>query len=277
MSWWGKLIGGVLGYLLGDYIGAVLGVIVGHQFDRGLQIAMQGYEGGATSGSEREHIQTVFFTTVFSVMGHLAKIDGRVSEDEIEMARRIMEQMRLDETQRRSAIELFSRGKHAGFPLDEVLREFRQVCGRRRSLLQMFIEILLHAAYADGQIKTEERRLLHHICAQLGFSQSDFAMLDGMIRAQRAFHHDGEHARYQQHEPARPSRDLIQEAYQMLGVTASASDSEVKRAYRKLMNQHHPDKLVSKGLPQEMIRIATEKTQEIQAAYDTICQVRGIK
>jgi len=61
----------------------------------------------------------------------------------------------------------------------------------------------------------------------------------------------------------------------VLGVTAQADDDEIKKAYRRLMNQHHPDKLVSKGLPEEMIRLATQKTQEIKAAYERIRQARG--
>jgi len=278
VSWWGKVIGGAFGFALGGPIGAMLGAVVGHQFDRGLQIALQAQGGAGAFAGDKERVQTVFFTTVFSVMGHLAKIDGRISEDEIAMARTIMQQMRLDEAQQRFAIELFQRGKQADFQLDEILQQFRHECSRRRNLLQMFIEILLHAAYADGTLHPQEKRLLSHVCQQLGFSPAEFHMLDNMVRAQRAFTDDQPHTghRYQQ-SPPRPRADRLQESYAMLGVSRGASDSDVKRAYRRLMNQHHPDKLVAKGLPEEMLKMATQKTQEIKAAYETICAARDIK
>lgn len=280
MSWWGKVIGGAFGFALGGPIGALLGAVVGHQFDRGLQLVVNG--GGSFSpAADQERVQTVFFTTVFSVMGHVAKIDGHVSQDEVAMARNIMQQMRLDEQQQRLAVELFQKGKQADFPIDAVLQQFRQECGRRRNLMQMFIEILLHAVYADGQMKLEEKRLMQHICKTLGFSPVEFAALENMIRAQQAFHDDNGRTHHQSHRHAngssKPRPDLLHEAYQMLGVTTTATDSEVKKAYRRLMNQHHPDKLVAKGLPEEMVKMATAKTQEIKAAYDTICQARGVK
>jgi len=273
MSWWGKLVGGALGFAIGGPIGALLGAAVGHQVDRGLEAAQYEQLGwqGAGSAAQQERIQTVFFTTVFSVMGHLAKADGRVTEDEIQLARDVMNRMQLDAQQQKFAIELFRQGKEPGFPLQDIIAQFHQECGRNRNLKQMFIEILLHAAYADGVMHEAERHLLMHICAQLGFSHTEFSVLEGMVRAQRAFHGRS------QHEPVRPNRDLLQEAYSALGVESGASDAEVKRAYRRLMSQHHPDKLVAKGLPEEMIKLANERTAEIKAAYETIRKARGMK
>ena len=272
MSWWGKLAGGALGFAMGGPIGAIIGAVAGHQLDKGLkQTADYDRLQGGAGAAQQERAQTVFFTTVFSVMGHLAKADGRVSESEIEMARSIMQQMQLDEQQKQFAIDLFRKGKEADFPLDEVIEQFRQEIGRQRNLKQMFIEILLHAAYADGQMHEAERHLFIRICGRLGFSQIEFRMLESMVRAQRAFHGRA------QHEPVRPRADLLQEAYAALGIQADASDAEVKKAYRRQMNQHHPDKLVARGLPEEMIKLANEKTQEIKAAYETIRKARGMK
>lgn len=272
MSWWGKLAGGALGFAMGGPIGAIIGAVAGHQLDKGLQITAE-YDqlhGGAGT-AQQERAQTVFFTTVFSVMGHLAKADGRVSESEIRMARDVMAQMQLDEAQKKFAIELFRKGKDPDFPLDEVIEQFRQEIGRQRNLRQMFIEILLYAAYADGAMHEAERHLFVRICSRLGFSQAEFRLLDSMVRAQRAFHGRT------QHEAPRPRADLLQEAYAALGINADSSDTEVKKAYRRQMNQHHPDKLVAKGLPEEMIKLANEKTQEIKAAYETIRKARGMK
>ncbi|MEJ2362282.1 MAG: co-chaperone DjlA [Gammaproteobacteria bacterium] len=274
MSWWGKLAGGALGFVVGGPIGAMLGAVVGHQLDRGLDVAAQhdalGWQ-GAGNTAQQERMQTVFFTTVFSVMGHLAKADGHVSESEIQLARNIMHQMHLNADQQKFAIQLFNKGKEPDFPLDEVIAQFHRECGRNRNLKQMFLEILLHAAYADGIMHDAERHLFVHICRQLGYSQTEFSMLEGMVRAQRAFHGRS----YQ--EPVRPNKDLLQEAYTALGVKADAGDDEIKRAYRRLMSQHHPDKLVAKGLPEEMIKLANERTAEIKAAYETIRKARGMK
>jgi len=270
MSWWGKVIGGAFGFMLGGPLGALFGAAVGHHFDKGLERGAINRVFGQTGDQER--VQAAFFTALFSVMGHVAKADGRVSQDEIAMARGIMQQMALDEAQTRVAIDLFNQGKQADFDLDGVVEQFRREAHRRTTLLQMYLEILLHAAYADGVMQADEQRVLRRISEHLGFSLHQFQQLEAMVRAQRAFHAGGD--RYQ---PAQPRRDLLAEAYAVLGIAASASDDEVKKAYRRLMNQHHPDKLVAKGMPEEMIKLATEKTQEIKAAYETIKKARGSK
>ncbi len=264
MSFLGKLLGAVFGYMLWGPFGALLGVALGHQFDKGLRRTV------FQSHADVEHIQASFFTTLFSVMGHLAKADGHVSGHEIEMAKSVMQQMSLNEQQRKMAVDLFNKGKQADFPLDSALQQFRRVTNGQRNLVRMFMETLLYAAYADGEVHVKEEHLLKHVAHGLGMTPYQLAQLEGMVQAQRAFH-QGRGGHY---EAARPRADLLQEAYQLLGVTSDASDAEVKKAYRRQMNQHHPDKLVAKGLPETMVKIATEKTQEIKAAYDTITQSR---
>ena len=271
MSWWGKVLGGAFGFAMGGPIGAILGAVIGHQLDTGLKKAAQ-YDTLGGPGASKERVQTAFFTTVFSVMGHLAKADGRVSETEIQMARTIMRQMQLDAQQQQFAIDLFKKGKEPNFPLDDVIMQFKAECGRNRNLKQMFIEILVYAAYADGTMHEAERHILVRICTRLGFSHAEFTEIERMVYAQQAFHGQ----RQGQQHYARPSRDLLKEAYDALGVDAKASDSDIKKAYRRQMNQHHPDKLVAKGLPEEMIKLANEKTQEIKAAYETIKKARGL-
>lgn len=271
MSWWGKVIGGAFGFMLGGPLGAVFGAAVGHQFDRGLE---RGALGGGLGGADRERVQAAFFTALFSVMGHLAKADGRVSEDEIAMARSMMAQMALDENQKRVAIDLFNQGKQPDFDLDGVVRQFRRESQRRTTLQQMFLEILIHAAFADGAMHPEEQRLLRHIASLLGFAAQHYQQLEAMVQAQRAFHAGGYRPGGGYQGEAAPRRDQLMEAYDILGVSETASDAEIKKAYRRLMNQHHPDKLVAKGLPEEMIKIATEKTQEIKAAYELIKKAR---
>ncbi len=266
MSWWGKLLGGAFGFVLGGPLGAVLGAALGHSFDRGLK----GFE--VLSGGDTEQVQTAFFTASFAVMGHLAKVDGRVSEQEIAAARAIMAHMRLDPDQREVAIRLFQEGKRSEFDLDASLAQLRQVCGRRLSLLQMFIEIQVSMALADGALSTGERHLLEHICAKLGYPVFALDQLVALATAARG----GAYQRQTGAQPPRQSQRTLDQAYQILGVDRQAGDAEVKRAYRRLMSQHHPDKLVAKGLPEEMSRLATERTQEIRAAYEQIRESRAV-
>jgi len=263
MSWWGKLLGGAFGFMLGGPLGALIGASFGHNFDRGV-----GQIGNDFAPGAQQRVQTVFFTSVFSVMGHLAKADGQVSQSEINLARQIMQQFNLDAERQKVAMNLFNQGKQADFPLDEVLQQFRQECQRRRNLMQMFVEILLHAAYADGELHPGERQVLEQVRVALGFSPQAFQHIEAMVR-------NAQHFAGAAGASGASPREVLRGAYEILGVAASASDAQVKKAYRRLMNQHHPDKLVSKGLPEEMIKLATQKSQDIRSAYDTIRNTRA--
>ncbi len=265
MSWWGKLAGGGLGFALGGPLGALIGTILGHQLDKpNDQQRRVGFDPGS-----QERTQAAFFTATFAVMGHIAKADGRVSAEEIQLAQHVMQQMRLTEQQQQTAKQLFRQGKQADFDLDEVLLQFKQECRRKVTLIQMFIEIQLQAVYADGKKDPTEEKILKHICDVLGYPKAFLTQLESMIFARQQ--------RYQSTGAGRPhvtSRESISNAYKILGVSRSASETELKKAYRRLMSQHHPDKLIAKGLPEEMIDVATEKTQEIQKAYELIKESR---
>lgn len=268
MSWWGKLVGGAFGFMLAGPLGALLGAALGHGFDKGL--AGVGELPGWAPG-DQERVQTAFFTATFFVMGRVAKADGRVSRDEIRLAEAVMAEMDLGADMRKTAISLFNKGKSGEFPLDDVLADFRRECHGRSTLLRMFVELQLQAAYADGELSREEDELLWHVCARLGFSELDYRRLRRMVEAERQF----AGAAGAGGEP-RPRQPSLRDAYAVLGVSPSASDAEVKKAYRRLLSQHHPDKLVSKGLPEEMMKVAAQKTHEIKLAYEQVKQARGL-
>ena len=217
-------------------------------------------------------MQTAFFTATFSVMGAVAKADGRVSPDEIALARSVMQEMDLSEEMRQTAIKLFNQGKQPDFPLEAVIDQFRVECHRRNTLIQMFIEIQLQAAYADGSLDPAEETLLLQICKRLGVPEFVFRRLEKMIHAER--HAGGRGAG--QGRTAQPAGMTLKDAYAILNVASEASDAEVKKAYRRLLSQHHPDKLVSKGLPEEMMKMAAQKTHEIRQAYEQVKQARGL-
>lgn len=255
MSWWGKVVGGTFGFMMGGPLGAILGAALGNYFDDGLNnLSLDDSLGlGAT-----ERVQSVFFTTTFSVMGYVAKSDGQVSREEIAMAEQVIRQMRLNKQQRKLAIRLFGEGKKAGFPIHEVLAQFRKESYRRCSLMQMFLEIQIATAFADGRFDSQEQGVLEQIASDLGYTHDDFIALLSRVTGQAHFAEQGS------------VRSRVSAAYELLGVSEKTSDAELKKAYRRQMNQHHPDKLVAKGLPEEMVEIATEKTQDIKAAYELI-------
>ncbi len=267
MSWWATLVGGAVGFMLGGPLGGLLGAALGHGFSR------QGAADGASwAGVERA--QTAFFTAAFSVMGHVSKSDGRVSADEIRLAGRVMERMGLSEPQRELARRLFREGKGADFPLDDALAQLAREC-RSRDLLRMFLEIQVFAALADGRIHPAERAILDRIGSRLGFDAGTLAQVERLVEAElRGEFSAGDAARG---APLADAYALLADAYALLGVTPEDDDAAVKRAYRRLMSQHHPDRLVSKGLPEEMMKVANAKAGEIRGAYERVKAARGMR
>lgn len=257
LGWWGKIIGGYLGFVLGGPIGALLGAAIGHGFDK-----TPSGDSAIPRGSYRhqQRAQAAFFTATFSVMGHLCKADGRVCENEIEIARRVMDQMALSSLQKKAAIRLFNEGKKSSFPLEDVLLQLKSELGSAKNIRRMFVEIQISAAYADGVMHPDEKKLLVRICNIIGFPRYEFDSMVAAIAAE--FHH---------HEAGgKPGEMSLRDARAILDVTKDSGRDEIKRSYRRLMSQHHPDKLIAKGLPEEMVEMATRRTQEIREAYDRL-------
>jgi DnaJ like chaperone protein len=259
----GKVIGTLLGYLAGRWFGALLGFIAGHYFDKGLA--------GLRAARPAENVpiaQHPFFAMVFTAMGALAKSDGRISEQEIAGAERVMAELGLSSAAREEAIVLFKQGTAADFQLEPQISAFLQGSVFQPELKQVLLEYLVTFALADGELHVAEREILQRIATYLGFNSGQFAQLLDMLQAQQRFH--GQSGQNQGGRYSGRATDELGDAYRALGVAATASDSEVKLAYRKLMSQHHPDKLMAQGVPENMIKLATEKAQEIQAAYEII-------
>lgn len=260
-----KLVGAILGTLLMGFFGGIFGLIAGAMLDRAQR-------GGAFVGAKgRLNIrqqQETFFRTLFLLMGRLAKSDGQVTEEEIQLAQAVMQRLRLSPAAQDQARQLFNEGKSANFDLTAVLTEFRETVGSG-DLTRTLIEILLVSAYADGHFSVEEKSLVSQVCAYLGVSVAEFEALHIQVKQQAHFRQG-----YQSSPDAQGSKDLLKAAYDALGVKPEMSDSDIKKAYRKLMSQHHPDKLSAQGLPDEMINHAKERTQEIQSAYEMVKKSR---
>lgn len=254
---------------VGGGIGALIGVLLGHQYDIGIGESWNRKPLGADDEEQSLATQEVFFKACFSILGCLAKADGRVSEAEIRVTRSIMHKMKLTPEQVKEAIKLFNLGKSSTFPLDEVTKGFRDDCRDRPDLFRALMEIQMQAALADGRIQSEVRQVLWRICVHLDISRVELAQIEAVVRTQNAF----SRRRQDRIEKA----DTVQGAYKVLGVSEHATDKEIKIAYRRLMNQYHPDKLVAKDLPESMMNAAKEKTRQIRTAYDAVKGARGMR
>lgn len=262
MIWQGKALGALIGVLTAGPVGALFGTFIGHLFDAQAQSPPS-----RTRAASADGVQEAFFRATFQVMGHLAKADGRVSESEIRAARAIMSELRLGEREIGHAIELFTEGKAPDFPLEEALADLHRLSGDRSDLRRMFVQIQLQAALWGDSLNGAGRRVLRRICAALDVSAYELVQMEALLRMQRS----------RSEADRAPAVDRVAEAHDVLGVPRSASDKEVTKAYRRLMNQNHPDKLHAKGLPEPMMRMAEEKTRQIRAAYEIIREARGIR
>jgi DnaJ like chaperone protein len=265
----GKVLGGFFGFMFGNIFGMLLGVWLGHRFDRARSLNFNNQSGIFGQASSREK-QKIFFDTTFSVMGHLAKAKGQITETDIQVASAYMDHMRLQGEARALAQQAFSDGKSADFALKDKLADFADAVGRDKNVLLMFLGIQVQVAHSDGIIDDKEITILYTITERLGLFRSDLDRLIKMVEGQRHFHQNGGQTQQQKAES-------ITDSYDVLGIDKTATDKEVKRAYRKLMSQNHPDKLASKGLPEEMMNLAKEKAQDIQHAYETLRKERGFK
>ncbi len=289
----GKLVGAFFGFLLGggSIFGVVLGAAIGHLFDKSIkananQQSLFGFV--FPKSSNIQAIQTAFFQNTFLVMGYIAKSDGRVSQAEIRYARAIMDQLGLTPDQIQQAIQLFNEGKSGQFPMKKNLELLHHLCQGNTMLLQLFIELQIKAALADGVINPQSLSALKNVAKCLLIPVHIIDVLVRQVYAtnqhqtQNQYQYQYQYERQQQHQSqhqhyARPNpKTELKDAYAMLGLDDKANTDQIKKAYRKLISQHHPDKLIAKGLPENMIKLATEKTQKIQKAYEHICAVKGI-
>jgi DnaJ like chaperone protein len=271
MNWTGKLIGALLGFALTKRpTGVLLGLVLGHLYD--LWVARRSVGPRVDAAT----VRTTFFRAAFTVMGHVAKSDGRVSEQDISAARRVFRQFNLGEADTRAAMQFFTEGKQPGFEPGPVLAELAAACRGRPAVLRMFLEIQMRAALMAEGVQGATRTALLRVATAVGIGALEFAHLEAFLRFQA---HAGAYGPAggagQRAAPAGASS--LHEAYEVLGVSSTAGDAEVKRAYRKLMSENHPDKLVARGLPESMLEVAKQKTQAIQAAWERVREARGMR
>lgn len=254
-----KIIGIIAGFILFGFLGSILGFIVGFLIDR-----VRSLGAGGINPLKNALRQAVFLETVFTLMGKLVKVDGHISQEEIDHIEHFIEKLGMTAEHRAQAIVWFKKGADPAFNIEPTYQRFMVICGQTRDLKQMLLVYLIVIALADGHFHPAEEALLSEIAGHLGYDQAAFRQLLDMVLNQSRF---GGH-------PANSAEDL-ENAYKALGVTKDSTDQEIKRAYRKLMSQYHPDKLMGQGVPEDMIAVATEQAKEIQLAYDLITKHRN--
>jgi DnaJ like chaperone protein len=276
---WGKLIGAAVGMFVYGPVGLILGLVFGHIFDNGLKNILN------TSGHSVE-ARTVFFRTVFQTMGYLAKANGVVSENELKVARDVMlHDFDLNTEQMNLAIQYFNEGKQTNFDIDTALKNFRLGCGSYADLPRFFLELQIKAVLADQVFRAAERDRLIHICEALNIPLSELYYQLQSYGYAEAARDDSSRTTYQSYNSADneaynyakvyKQQNSLEAAYSLLGVSLNDDEKTIKSAYRRMVSKYHPDKLVAKGLPPEMMTIAKEKTQQITVAYDLIMRSRA--
>jgi DnaJ like chaperone protein len=253
MSWLGKMIGGTIGFALGGPIGAVAGAAFGHAFvDKKEDAYLTSIPGRTGSLSSHEEAQLVFFTAAFSMLAKLCKADGQVSEKEIQVVEAFMKQaLQLDATGQESAKKIFRQAVQSNESFEAFAMQFYSVFKTQPNIIALMMDVLFRVAAADGRLSDAEAATLWSAARIFNVSDAEFNRFKS--------------------KHIRPADKY----YAVLKCDETASNEEIKKQYRKLVTEYHPDKIQAKGLPEEFIKFANDKFAEIQEAYDHIRKKRG--
>ena len=247
----GKMVGGTIGFALAGPLGAIAGAAFGHAFDTTAANNLVGKQPALSNG---ETTQLTFFVAAFSMLAKLVKADGRIEKEEIDTIERFMvEDLNLDPESRRYARNIFQTALHSHETFEQFATQFYQQFQYQPQFLELLVDIFLRVAVADDGLSENEERIIYSAVRIFNFSE----------------------AKYQTFRSKYVSD--VEKYYAVLGCNSKDPDDRIKQQYRKLAQDYHPDKIVSKGLPEEFVKFATDKFREIQHAYDTIKQERGIR
>jgi len=251
------VIGAIIGLLAGGISGLFIGGLIGY----GTGVALQRFAVGGL-----RVVQSRLIDSVFAVMGALCKADKVVTRDEINAVEQVFRMLNLHGEQREQAKAAFNRGKQADFNLDAAVDQFARISRGRGLLVQLFLQLQCMAIAADGRVDPAEHAMLVRIARRLGLNEVDVSQLEALLRSAAS----GPSA-----AGGKPAPGRLADAYAALGVTPETDAAGIKRAYRKLISQNHPDKLASRGLPESMRPVAEERSREINSAYDLIKSARS--
>jgi DnaJ like chaperone protein len=240
----GKIVGGTIGFALGGPLGAIAGAALGHAFDS--SDAIQTAEGGRPL-TEGETSQFTFFVATFSMLAKLAESDGRISKEEIDTVERFMlYDLNLSPRSRQMAMNIFYEASRNPMRFEDFAQQFYDHFQYRPELIEFMVDILLRLSVADGKFSPSEESLI-------ASAVNIFHMADSRYQALRKKYVQDNH-----------------KYYAVLGCQPGDSDEQIKASYRKLVMEYHPDRILSKGLPEEFTDFAENKFREIQEAYEAI-------
>ncbi|NOG32615.1 co-chaperone DjlA [Halomonas sp. TBZ9] len=247
------IVFGLIGLAFGGFIGLLIGAGLGWGLGRYI---------GRRLNAARRQIQEGFLESIFSVMGCLCQADGKVTDDELSVAEKLFDQMHLQGEARAKAKAAFERGRADSFDLEAELAKVNRLTQRQPTLRQVFLQVQLTAIAADGELHPAEHEMILRVARGIGCSEAEVQQIEAMLHGAAA-------------NSKGTSKEALEDAYRVLGVSEQASDAEIKKAYRRLMSQNHPDKLAGKGLPESMREVAQARTSEIGNAYERIREARG--
>ena len=237
MSWMGKMLGGGIGFMVGGPIGAVLGAVLGHH-------TMD--SGNFLDQDEERH--GIYFVTTFSMLGKLSKADGQVSPEEIEVVERIMtDSLRLPLQARQFAIKIFNTAKDSRETFEDYARQFYGAFHDHPEVLVSLVDLLLRISHADGVLHPAEDRLIEQAVDIFGIGPE-----------------------YQQVKARYSNTNDLDKCYATLGANHGESLKDIKRKYRRLAMEFHPDRVQSKGVTPELALLAEERFKEIQQSFDVV-------
>jgi len=247
MTIWGKLLGGAAGFALGGPLGALLGAVAGHAVDR---LADQP-AAAPTDVDERAATRQIAFTIGIIVLGaKMAKADGSVSRSEVAAFKQVFSVPPEQET---NVGRIFDQARRDARGFEPYAAQIARLFRRKSPVLEELLDGLFHIAKADGRVGEEELAYLRRVAQIFGFEGADFARIrEGHLGPDAG------------------------DPYNILGVSRDMDNAAIKSAYRRLVRDSHPDRLIAKGMPAEAIAIANQRLAVINAAYDRIRKERGI-
>lgn len=259
----GTIIGGGIGFVLGGPLGAIFGGAIGSNFgpreERSDPYGPRIGHGraasfGASARADALHAQQAFLVAVISLAAKVAKADGRVSPEEVRSFDRFLkDNLGMGATERRVAAKIFNEAKDSSIPAEEFARQVRELLGHQPNRLRDLVSLLMSIAMADGRLDATEERMIRSIALTMGLSARDFEEAKAMFQ---------------------PTANL-DSAYATLGVPSSSEDGDVKKAYRRLAKEYHPDVVANKGMGEDFQQFASQKMRAVNAAYDQIREARG--
>jgi DnaJ like chaperone protein len=225
---------------------------------------------------EFKKVKESFFDTIFVLLGHIANCDGYVNREEIKRTQHYMDKMQLSEHCKQEAIQLFRKGSNPQFDMVGTVESFREAVSKNSKIAEVLLVYVISIASVDGSLVEKEAKLIKRVASILGYTGIVFDHLLRMISAQEKIYDSTQHTHnsksnsHSNKSTPSSSAVLTQSAHDALGVPPDADEATVKKAYRKLVNQYHPDKIQGQGLPPEFVNAATEYFKRIHTAYEYI-------